>query len=33
MELLKEKNRIFMDMVNAMLLNSGAPKNLWGEAF
>ena len=26
------KNRTLMDMVNCMLLSSGAPENLWGEA-
>ena len=28
----ERKNRTLMDMVNCMLLSSGAPKNLWGEA-
>ena len=28
----ERKNRTLMDMVNCMLLNSGAPENLWGEA-
>jgi len=28
----ERKNRILMDMVNCMLLSSGAPENLWGEA-
>ena len=28
----ERKNRTLMDMVNAMLLNSGLPENLWGEA-
>jgi len=27
-----QKNRTLMDMVNCMLLNLGAPENLWGEA-
>ena len=25
------KNRTLMDMVNSMLISSGAPKNLWGK--
>ena len=28
----KRKNRTLKDMVNLMLINSGVPKNLWGEA-
>ena len=28
----KRKNRILMNMVNCMLLSSGAPENIWGEA-
>ncbi|KAJ6791386.1 Uncharacterized protein M6B38_244565 [Iris pallida] len=28
----ERKNRTLLDMVNAMLLSSGAPDNLWGEA-
>jgi len=27
----ERNNRTLMDMVNYMLLNSGAPENLWGE--
>jgi len=27
----ERKNKILMDMVNCMLLSSGAPKNLWGK--
>ena len=27
----ERKNRTLMDMVNCMLLGSGAPENLWGE--
>ena len=28
----ERKNRILMNIVNCMLLSSGAPENLWGEA-
>ena len=28
----ERKNKTLMDMVNCMLLSSGAPENLWGEA-
>ena len=28
----KRKNITLMDMVNCMLLSSGAPENFWGEA-
>ena len=28
----KRKNRTLKDMVNAMLVSSGLPQNLWGEA-
>ena len=28
----ERKNSTLIDMVNCMLLNSGVPKNLWGEA-
>ena len=30
--IVERKNRTLMDMVNCLLLSSGAPKNLWGEA-
>ena len=32
MVLLKEKNRTLKNIMNAMLISSGAPLNLWGEA-
>jgi len=28
----ERKNRILLDMVNAMLVSFGLPKNIWGEA-
>jgi len=31
-EVPKDKNRILKEMMNFMLIDSGAPPNLWGEA-
>ena len=31
-DIAKRKNIILMDIVNCVLISSGAPKNLWGEA-
>ena len=28
----ERKNRTLLDMVNVMLVSSGLPKNMWGEA-
>ena len=33
MVLLKEKNRTLKNMMNAILISSGAPLNLWGRLY